>query len=55
MLGSDNDHNDTDNEHGSYDTFSAKNVRSDSREADPIQQLVNQTILQQLEKLNKIK
>ena len=40
---SDNDHDDA-NEHRSYDRF------SDSTETDTAQQLVNQTILQQLEK-----
>ena len=47
---SDNDQNDAD-EHRSYDRFSAENVRSDSRETDTVQQLINQTILQQLEKI----
>ena len=48
---SDNDQDDAD-EHRSYDRFSAENVRSDSRETDTAQQLVNQTILQQLEKIS---
>ena len=48
---SDNDQDDAD-EHRSYDKFSAENVRSDSRESDTAQQLVNQTILQQLEKIS---
>ena len=48
---SDNDQDDAD-EHRSCDRFSAENVRSDSRETDTAQQLVNQTILQQLEKIS---
>ena len=48
---SNNDQDDAD-EHRSYDRFSAENVRSDSRESDTAQQLVNQTILQQLEKIS---
>ena len=47
---SDNDQDDAD-EHRSYDRFVAENVRSDSRETDTAQQLVNQTILQQPKKL----
>ena len=48
---SDNDQDDAD-EHRSYDRFSAENVRSDSTETYTAQQLVNQTILQQLEKIS---
>ena len=48
---SDNDHDDAD-EHRSYDRFSAENIRSDSTDTDTAQQLVNQTILQQLEKIS---
>ena len=48
---SDNDQDDAD-EHRSYDKFSAENIRSDSTETDTSQQLVNQTILQQLKKIS---
>ena len=46
---SDNDHDDA-NGHRSYDTFSVENAKSSSANTDTAQQLVNQTILQQLEK-----
>ena len=48
---SDNDHDDA-NEHRSYNRFSVENVRSDSTDTDNAQQLSNQTILQQLEKIS---
>ena len=48
---SDNDQDDAD-EHRSYDRFSAENVRSDSTETNTAQQLVNQIILQQPEKIS---
>ena len=48
---SNNDHDDA-IEHRSYDRFSVENVKPDSTDADTAQQLVNQTILQQLEKIS---
>ena len=48
---SDNDHDDA-NAHRSYDRFSVENDKSNNTQTDTAQQLVNQTILQQLEKIS---
>ena len=48
---SNNDHDDA-SEYRSYDRFLVENVTLDSTETDIAQQLVNQTILQQLKKIS---